>query len=218
MAPREFDDVAHWLNHAGLVVGKHDRDQRRRGAHQLVLERRQIDAPRGIHENTPRVRHRRQHRLVLDRRDRDRTAHAAQCLIVCLGAAARKHHLRGCGSDHHRHLRARVLESATRLAPETMHRGRIAHTLKNIAHGIDHGRPDRRGCIVVEIAEPAHGFARRRRDGRMTVRVVRRRRCGVLRPGSRAPARWGAPAAPPAPSVPPPAGSADRWPATLDRS
>ena len=214
----QLDDGTDGLDHAGLVVGEHDRDQCRTGSRQLPLECRQVQAPLGIDRNPHGIRCGREHGLVLDGRDGNRTARGAQRLIIGLGAAAREHHLGRRGPDHGRDQPARVLEGAPRLAAGSMHGRRIAHTLEDFVHGHDHGRPDRRGRIVVEIAEPVHGFPRHRRGGRMTARGLRKRRPDALRRGWRGLARSGAQAAPRAPSVPPPAGSAGRGPATPDRS
>ena len=58
----QLDDGTDGLDHAGLVVGEHDRDQYRTGSRQLPLECRQVQAPLGIDRNPHGIRCGREHR------------------------------------------------------------------------------------------------------------------------------------------------------------
>ncbi len=113
----------------------------------------QIEPALGIDRQALGMRCRRQHRIMLDGGDQDRPVGTADRLVVGLGAAAREHHRRGRRADQSAHRYAGFLQGAPRGAAGLVHRGRVAERGERAGDRLDHRRPDRRGRVVVEIAE-----------------------------------------------------------------
>ncbi len=113
------------LDDPGLVVGEHDRNDRRARVRGKLIVRAGRD--RRCPSRSTAIRsalgHGRQHRTVLDRGDEDAFAPAAEEReVVGLGAAADEHDPLGRGADQRRHRLARPLDALPRGSAPAMHR------------------------------------------------------------------------------------------------
>ena len=154
------------LKDAGLVVGEHQRDQRRGlpGARERLRQRRQIDARRrAVTATCSTMRGRkppaRQHRRMLDRRDQQPVAGRAagpdrrrQRQHVGLGAARGEHHIARLGADQRRDLpRAPPRPGGARRGPSACTEDGLPTRSSAASHGGARLRAQRRGRIPVEI-------------------------------------------------------------------
>ena len=118
MGMRERGDFGDRLNDPGLVVGEHDRhDRRARVGGELPVEPGQIDDPLAVDRDPFGARHGPQHRAVLDRGDEDALAPGAeQRQMVGFGAAADEDDPLGRRADQRRHRFARARSTPCRAA------------------------------------------------------------------------------------------------------
>lgn len=161
------------LKDTGLIVGRHQGDQNRRGdLPQHPFERREVDDPVGVDGNDGHgvggkaaAGH---HRRVLDggneqAREPDAAAvelhHWRQSRLVRLGAAAGEGDGRRRDVAKRGHGGAGVLDQPVRGAPFGMDRGRVADERQGVDDRIARGRRQRRTRVPVE-EDPA---LRRRR-------------------------------------------------------
>jgi hypothetical protein len=155
---RQADCLGDRLDHAGLVVDPHHRDQGRLVARrQPALQIREIEPALGIDRDSLGPLGRRQHRVVLDRRHQQpRPAAAADRQRIGLGAAGREHHLLRRSVEQRRDLPPRGLHPAACGPARRVHRGRVSDRLRRLGHGVQGRRPDRGGSVVVEVDGTAH--------------------------------------------------------------
>ena len=172
-AARRMDDrgrLRDRLHHAGLVVGKHERDERPYRAGDGSRERGQVDPPFGIDGNfpdhLPREAAAGADRGMLDCGDKEDFARPLlaggldsrrQGEHVRLGAAGGEEHVGRARRDQRRHLLPRGFDQTPRRAPLGMHRGRVAGDRQRIHKGPARLRPQRRRGVPIEINALGHG-------------------------------------------------------------
>ena len=146
-------NLGHGLDHAGLVVGQHQRHHRRLAAFgQQRGQRGQIDPAVTTHRRGHGMATGKQHRFMLDGGDNHPFAPAAsECLVVGFGPAGGEDHLLRCGADQSGDAFACVLHAGARGAADAMDRGRVAAVAERRGNGFDDRGPGRRGGIEVEI-------------------------------------------------------------------
>ena len=121
---RQTDDLADRLQHAGFVVGRHDRHQSRlTGRREHLLEDGQVDHPIAVYRDNFCIRNGPRDAVMLDRRDQHAAAPCTgQRKAVGLRPARRKDDLSRQCSHQARHLTPRCLDEAPRLASGRMNR------------------------------------------------------------------------------------------------
>ena len=166
-------DLGERLDHADLVVGEHDADQRRvvaervgdllrvepagaRAAVLLDVEQRHVVAA------AREARQRIEHGLVLGADADEVIAAAARALgdaadgeVVAFGGAAGEDDLRGRGADRRSDRRPRPLDGlARRVAERVADAAGVAVLLREVRqHRLDDARVDARRGVVVEVDE-----------------------------------------------------------------
>ena len=170
---RHVGRLAHRLDHAGLVVGRHQGHQRRSRAlggrrrkprlqvadrRHAVAARRRNARPAG-NRRPPAPR-----RARCRRRSRRRSSRCRRARSIRLSASAFaseppevKITLRGSAPTARRDLLARLLQDAPGRAPLGMHRRRVPDGVHGRSHGGARLRTQRRGRIPVEIDPFRHG-------------------------------------------------------------
>src|SRR6266566_227226 len=160
------------LNNAGLVVGKHERNERSalERSH-APLECRKVDLPASAHRQALDSRRREppagEHRGMLDRRNQEL---AARRFLGCrherqhvgLGAARGEHHAARLGSHQPGHLLPRLLDQTARGAALDVDRGRITGHFQRGERGRARLLPQRRAGVPVKINTLGHGPGSRR--------------------------------------------------------
>ena len=128
MRVRQRRDLGHRLDDSGLVIGEHDRDQRRPiVAGQHVRQRVEADEAVAIDRDPVGFGMGAQDRIVLYRRYQDPfPTGATKRQVVGLGAAAAKHNTFRRRPDHRCDGGAAVLNHPPRGAAPAMDRGRVA--------------------------------------------------------------------------------------------
>ena len=192
MGARDRRHLLDRLHDPGLVVGRHDRDER--GAVPAVeqaVERVEIDAAVARHRNRLRPRHGGQDRGMLDGRDQEAPASAPEGQMVGLRAAAGEDHLPRGDIRQPGDLGPGPLQESADPAALGMNGGGVAgesHRLQGRLPG--RGQQRRRG-VMVEIDARGHGVAPvpRRRQGRQGARQPTARLSGGARSSSSSGAR-----------------------------
>ena len=149
------------LQHAGLVVGRLKRDQRRRRAGRAASRASRSITPSEPHGGDGRLGKAMagKHAGVLGRADdqplqradpRRRNA-GGQRHIGSLGAARGERDFARRRVGERRDIATRVLDQRPRGAPFGVHGGRVAAEVEGVQHGLTRLAPQRRGGVVIEI-------------------------------------------------------------------
>jgi len=167
--PRDAHEVLHGLHDSGLVVGEHQRHDRRAVVH---LAAQVIEVQAAVHADARRLDGHAllgerlggvHHRVVLDRRIdhlapglAGRRGRSPQRHVVGLGAAAGEDDLAGGPADEARHLLAGGVHRGARLLPEPVQARRVAEALpQDRQHGIENAGIERGRRVVIEV-DAAH--------------------------------------------------------------
>src|SRR5581483_877032 len=154
-------DLLHRLQHAGLVVGHHDRDQPRiRTQCPLYIGR--IDQTALIYRHNCnlaahllQVLHRMEHSMMLDAGSNHVIAGLQQSgdgQIVALRPPGSEYDLRCAAVQQFCNRLARALHRGPRLLPVMVNRGCVAELLPKIrAHGLEYFRQNRSGGVIVQV-------------------------------------------------------------------
>ena len=166
----ELGRLTHRLDHAGLVVGRHQRHQRLGALAGCRLETRlQLSHRRHAVAACAEPLDRgevaaRQHRDVLDLGGDRHIAGGASVLDrpaererIRFRAAGGENHVARLGADRHRDALARRFQDLPGGTALGVHRRRVAHDLHGRSHGGARLRAQRRGRIPVEIGPFRHG-------------------------------------------------------------
>jgi hypothetical protein len=141
------------LDRAGLVIGRHQADQRRRTLGEQAAERIEVSDAVAVHRKQQRPRRRGPHRIVLGRPD-DQPPAAPERMDrqrIRLGAAGGEHEVGRAPAEPRGDRLPRLLQALPGGAAGGMHRGRIARRRRRREHRRARRRAQRLGRIGVKI-------------------------------------------------------------------
>ncbi len=151
---------AHRLDHAGLVIRQHDRDEGRpTGVTQRRGEIVEIHLAVALNPQNARARYlsRLQHRIMFDAGDDQRPfAPAGESQIIGLGPAGDEDHVLSLRANQPRDLSAGAIDQRARGTAEAMDRRRIADRAQRRFHRRLRGGAGRRGCVGIHVDRVAH--------------------------------------------------------------